>query len=192
MDNPFEIFEQWYHLALEQPNVKIPSACCFTSIGIDGFPNSRFVSLKDIKDDAFIISGPINSRKGIEVGSNPKVSLAFWWDRIDRQVRIQGEAVELSKSDAKSYFSKRSRTSQIVSTLFEQGEVLENFDELKNRFDFGLSHFENQDIPKPSSWSGFVIRPIRIEFMEFAATRLHKRTLYTKEKACWSKCYLQP
>ncbi len=64
-NSPIEIFKLWYQNEQELTKIRIPSACCLSTNGIDGFPNSRFVSLKDILDDKFIITGNLTSRKGI-------------------------------------------------------------------------------------------------------------------------------
>jgi len=192
MENPFEIFDDWYKKELEQSTVRIPSACCFSTIGEDGYPNSRFVSLKEVKHESFIITGPLSSRKGKEIKKISKASITFWWTETEKQVRIQGDARRLSELDAKDYFSKRSQDSKIVSTVFEQGKKIESLTELTERFKKGKRKFEKEAIEKPPLWSGFYIKPKRIEFMEFMTTRLHRRTLFTKQETEWEKFYLQP
>lgn len=190
MKNPFAIFKNWYQTELEQSKLRIPSACCLSSIGTDGYPNSRFVSLKELKNKSFIITGSLNSRKGLEIQQNPKVSLSFWWTTTQRQIRIQGEASFITEAEAKVYFDQRSQDSKIVSTVFEQGKTIENFASLHQRFN--SAKLKKTVIEKPSDWSGFAIRPIRIEFMEFKASRLHERMLFTEENGDWIQTYLQP
>lgn len=69
---------------------RLPYACCMSTIGIDGFPNARFVSLKEIRNDQFVITGTLSSRKGKELAHNNKVALTFWWPQTQHQVRVQG------------------------------------------------------------------------------------------------------
>jgi len=192
MENPIEIFNDWYKMELEQSKVRIPSACCFSTIGQDGYPNSRFVSLKEVKGENFIITGPLNSRKGYDIKNTPKVSITFWWTETEKQVRIQGDAKRLLEPDSEKYFSKRNKNAKIVSSVFEQGKEIDTFTELRERFEAGKRKFENEIIQKPVLWSGFYIKPKRIEFMEFMQTRLHKRVLFTKQKDKWERTYLQP
>ena len=192
MENPFELFNESYKKELEYSKLRIPSACCFSTIGEDGYPNSRFVSLKEVKNESFIITGPLNSRKGNDIKNNPKVSITFWWTETKKQVRIQGDAIKLSEIDSKNYFSKRNHESKIVSTIFEQGKQIDTFNELTVRFNEGKVKFKNIDIEKPLQWSGFQIKPKRIEFMDFMETRLHKRTLFIKKEEKWDKFYIQP
>lgn len=192
MKNPLELFNDWYQKELALSKVRIPSACCFSTLGEDGYPNSRFVSLKEIKNECFVITGPLNSRKGYEIDKTPKVSLTFWWTATEKQIRVQGDAYQLSDSEAIAYFSDRNYDSQIVSTIFNQGTEIKTLDELAQRFQAGKLNHQNKPIPKPKAWAGFYIKPKRIEFMEFKATRLHQRTLFSKNEENWQKNYLEP
>jgi len=190
--NPFEKFQHWYEKEKELTSVRIPSACCFTTIGLDAYPNSRFVSLKEIKNEAFVITGPLNSRKGKEVAAIPKVSLTFWWTNTERQIRVQGDAFKIAEADAEAYFNNRNRDAKIVSTIFNQGEAIESFDTLEQDFANKKKALQTKKIDKPKEWGGFYIQPIRIEFMEFERSRLHKRTLFEKSNSTWTTKTLQP
>ena len=190
--NPIEKFENWYTEETEKSTVRIPSARCLSSLGIDGFPNSRFVSLKEILEGKFVITGPLNSEKGIELLANPKASLTFWWTETERQVRIQGNSIQIENELADTYFKGRNKESQIVSEICEQGTEIENLTELTAIFNKRKTEYNNKEIKRPSNWSGFYIIPTRIEFMEFKKDRFHFRELYTNENNVWRKTPLQP
>lgn len=64
---PIEIFKKWFEEELKLSKVRIPDAVCLSTIGLDNFSNASFVSLKEIIENLFIVTGPINSRKGIEI-----------------------------------------------------------------------------------------------------------------------------
>lgn len=183
-------FSDWFNEELELSTVKIPTAVCLSTMGVDDFPNARFVSFKELVDDSFIITGPLNSQKGLEIANNHKVALTFWWTETERQVRIQGHASVLSPEKANHYFKQRSIASQAVSSLCEQGKELVDREalELKTR---DLSSQKNS-IPKPADWSGFSIRPIRMEFMQFKSSRFHERTLYECIDGSWTVKQIQP
>lgn len=190
--NPFEIFNNWYTAEKHITPEKIPSACCLTTIGLDNYPNSRFVSLKEIKNDSFVITGPLNSRKGKEIFAQPKVSLTFWWWNTQKQVRIQGDAFEILPSEATAYFDNRHREAKIVSTTFDQGKEIQSFEALLQRFETKKEALGKKHVTRPKEWGGFYIQPIRIEFMEFESSRLHKRELYQKLAEKWTKKIIQP
>ena len=190
-NSPVEIFEQWYNHELKQTPVKIPSACCLSTNGIDGFPNARFVSLKDILDDNFIITGTLTSRKGVEIKSSEKVALTFWWTETEKQVRIQGNAKKISDELSDKYFFERNRDSQIVSIVSNQGMEINNMQKLFDDYENIELTFKNKKLKRPKNWGGYKIEPVRIEFLEFKQTRFHNRKLFQLIDSKWQMIQLQ-
>jgi len=190
--NPIKKFKQWYNEEQEKTSVRIPSAFCLSTIGKDGYPNARFVSLKEIIDDKFVITGPLQSRKGKELNAIPKAALTFWWPETERQVRIQGDCLPIETELANLYFKDRNKASQIVSKISEQGEEISNLDTLIKQFETECYLNDSKPIIRPKDWSGFYIIPKRIEFMQFQESRFHIRELYTLKSNTWTRVLLQP
>lgn len=190
--NPLLLFEKWFSEEKKLNNLKLPSACCLSTTGLDGYPNSRFVSLKEIVNDSFIITGSLNSKKGDEIENSSKAALTFWWTSTEKQIRIQGDVLKISKPSAEIYFEQRNRDSKIVSTVFEQGKKIRSITHLQNHFDKQKEELKNQEIKRPENWGGIYIKPIRIEFMEFKKSRLHERKLYQQIDNEWEMIILQP
>lgn len=190
--NPQDKFEDWYRLELSRSQLKLPAACCLSTIGLDGYPNSRFVSLKATTKGSFIITGPVTSRKGKEISANQKVALTFWWTATERQVRIQGNATSIGDELSEKYFKERNKASQIVSAICNQGETVDSYEQLESLFLKKEQVIGEVSIDKPEGWGGFEIKPIRMEFMEFKNTRLHKRELFMLKDGVWRKTFLQP
>ncbi|MFM2223928.1 MAG: hypothetical protein RJA07_130 [Bacteroidota bacterium] len=189
---PIEYFKEWFEEELKLSKVRIPTACCLSTIGTDGFPNARFVSLKEISENGFIVTGSLISRKGIEINATNKVALTFWWTETERQVRVQGNAVEISIQLAEKYFNERNRDSQIVSIVSEQGQEIDSIETLTKKYENIEKEFLNIPLTKPENWGGFLIEPIRIEFLEFKPTRFHDRKLYELISGKWVNKQLQP
>jgi len=190
--NPLLIFEKWFSKEKELNNLTLPAACCLSTIGLDGYPNSRFVSLKEISNESFVITGPLNSRKGYEIENSPKAALSFWWTFTERQIRIQGDVSKIPTPNAEIYFGQRNRDSKIVSTVFEQGKKIQSVAHLQKHFEEQKGEIENKEIECPENWGGIYIKPIRIEFMEFKKSRLHERSLYELVNNEWEITILQP
>ena len=208
--NPIELFQNLFDEELAQSNLKVPSACCFSTIGADGYPNSRFVALKEVNNNGFVVTGPISTRKkevnnngfvvtgpistrkGDEARENSKVSITLWWSVTETQVRIQGDASLITPEQADNFFAERPRESQITSHASNQGETIEDPDVLQEVLKNVEKEFEGRDIPRPENWGGFCVKPIRIEFLFFSYDRLHRRTLYTKTQDGWDITCLQP
>lgn len=189
---PIEHFNKWYKEELNLTKVRIPSACCLSTIGTDGFPNARFVSLKDVIGNNFIVTGPLTSRKGVEINAINKVALTFWWAETERQVRIQGNATIITEQLADKYFAERGRDSQIISIVSQQGKEIENIELLTEKYDSIELNFANERLTRPKNWSGYSIDLIRIEFLEFKSTRFHDRKLYELTNDKWTMKQIQP
>lgn len=188
--DPIGIFEKWFDEECSRSAARIPSACCLSTIGTDGYPNARFVSFKGLSNGGLIITGPVDSRKGTEIRANHRVALTFWWPETERQVRIQGVASPLDEELADKLFSKRDRDSRLVSILSRQGQETEDptelfrcFEEIRNR---------GEELSRPDHWGGFLVGPERIELMEFRPSRFHDRKLFERQADGWKMRVLQP
>jgi len=188
---PIGLFNEWFTAEKVVSTARIPEACCLSTVGSDGFPNARFLALKEVRNGNFVITGPLRSRKGAEILANPKVALTFWWPHTERQVRVQGSASQLPREAAIRYFAERNREAQLVSSLSNQGKktVMPEALEWQLELAFGKP---SGAIPCPDDWGGFAIEPIRIEFLEFAPSRLHRRALFEREGETWNRSYLEP
>jgi pyridoxamine 5'-phosphate oxidase len=190
--NPFQLFNEWNKEELKLTKVRIPSAGCLSTNGLDAFPNSRFVSFKEVVEDAFIVTGPLSSRKGLEISNSNNVALTFWWTETERQIRIQGYAIKISDQMADTYFAERPLDSQIVSLVSQQGEEIESIELLNKKYKEAEVLFSNKTIARPDNWGGYAIKPIRIEFMQFKESRFHERKLYELINGQWKVKQLQP
>lgn len=191
-DEIISLFNNGLEREMQVHKQKLPYACCLSTEGLDGFPNARFVSLKEIRNEEFVITGTLTSRKGEEINYNNKVALTFWWPETQQQVRIQGEARLISGSVLDSYFSERNRESQIVSVVSDQGKELHDLNELILKFDAVANNTEISEIRRPDNWGGYAIVPFRIEFLVFSESRFHDRTLYERKDQIWQKKKIQP
>lgn len=190
--NPLIKFSRWLDEERQQQELRFPNACCFSTIGTDGYPNARFVSLKEVTANGFIITGTLSSQKGREITQHPIAALTFWWTATERQVRIQGDVSKITNDQAIDYFKERNRDSQLVSTIFHQGEKIESFEEMKHQFQQQKEKLGISSIEMPNNWSGICIHPKRIEFMEFKTSRLHQRTVFEGEIGNWTSYCIQP
>lgn len=190
--NPLATFAYWFHHQATTTKNRFPGACVLSTIGLNGFPNARNVSLKGLHDPYLIFTTSLDSAKGQEILKNNKVALTFWWEASNRQVRIQGLASEISDQDADLYFSERSKFSQATSVVSKQSYPLTDLKELKKSFNALLIDFREKTIPRPKAWKGFKVKPIQIEFLEFRETRFHNRILYVQNGDAWDATQLQP
>ena len=182
---PFEIFEKWFGEASINSKIIEPSAMCLATSTLDNKPSARMVLLKKFDERGFCFYTNLTSRKGQELKNNSSVALCFYWGILGRQVRIEGEVEPVSQIEADEYFASRRRESRIGAWASKQSQKMENWQEFENRITEISNQFENQEIPRPVFWSGFRVKPQKIEFWEEGDFRIHRRHLYEKTVDGW-------
>jgi len=179
--DPFLQFSDWFRKASKTSSISYPEAMCVSSLGEDGYPQSRYVLMKDHGPEGFVFYTNLHSNKGKSIQSHPKVALNFYWMPLDLQVRIRGDVqiVDLKKSD--SYFASRARRSQLGAWASEQSAELESREELVRRIDEADKRFEGREVERPPHWQGFLVKPVSFQFWAQVENRLHDSFLYQPE-----------
>lgn len=167
------------------------SAVCVSTIDSAGFPQSRFVDLKEISPSGFIFCTSYNSEKGNHLSHRPKISLLAWWDHIGYQIRVVGTAKRISEDLADKFWLTRSKEAQVATTCFKQSEVWDSEGSMENHFSSAIAASE-ASISRPSSWGGYSVTPHSIEILKFKVNRVHTREYYWGEGASWKMRMLQP
>jgi pyridoxamine 5'-phosphate oxidase len=157
------------------------------------------VYLKELDAEGFVIYSNFGtSRKASDLASNPHASLTFWWEDLERQIRVEGPTTRLSGEESQKYFDTRvrgsrvgawaSRQSQaltpIITNANEGGEEDDGRRELEGWVKDVEKRFEGQEqIPVPEFWGGLRVIPESVEFWQGRQNRLHDRFLYTKKQS---------
>jgi pyridoxamine 5'-phosphate oxidase len=189
--NPFELFEQWFAEArAAEPND--PDAMALATARPDGRPSVRMVLLKGFGPEGFVFYTNLDSRKGAEIAANAHAALLFHWKSLRRQVRIEGAVEPVSDAEADAYFSSRSRDSQLGAWASYQSRPLDSRASFEKRFEDFARRFDGENVPRPPRWSGFRVKPERIEFWTDRPHRLHERRLFSAGPAGWSEGLLYP
>ncbi|MFT5759792.1 MAG: pyridoxamine 5'-phosphate oxidase [Alteromonadaceae bacterium] len=189
---PLPLFEQWFNDA-KKSGILLPESMSVSSCSKDGQPSSRMVLLKEFNEDGFVFYTNYGSKKSHELEENTKVALLFHWNVLQRQIRIEGTVSRVSIEQSANYFHSRDRGSQIGAWASKQSQKLSFDDELKERD----AHFKNKfansgEIPLPTFWGGWQVKPHYIEFWQGRASRLHDRVCFEKENEQWQKFKLHP
>lgn len=191
MSNPFEQFDNWMQEAIECDDVSEANIMTLATANKTAQPSARQVLLKDISEGKLIWYTNLKSRKGHELSENPQAALLFWWEALQRQVRIEGEVSKVPDDKCDKYFASRPRGSQVAAMISPQSEVVKLKD-LKDRFKKLESTYTNKDIPRPSYWGGFGLLPESWEFWQGRPNRLHDRLVYEKIADGWEINRLGP
>ena len=189
--NPFKQFEIWFEEA-KKIGLKDPNAMNVASATKSGIPSSRMVLLKAYSEEGFIFYTNYTSRKSGEILDNPIVALNFFWDALERQIRIEGEIKKVEKEVSDAYFNSRSRLSQLGAHASNQSQIIENYEELTDKLNSFDEQYKDADIPRPDHWGGFIVIPSSIEFWQGHDGRLHDRLKFEKENNNWVLKRLSP
>ena len=189
--DPIELFEQWLAEArAAEPND--PEAMAFATADAEGRPSVRMVLLRRAGPDGFGFFTNLDSRKGEELAANPHGALVIHWKSLRRQVRAEGPVEQVEDSEADEYFAGRSRDSQIGSWASDQSRPLESRAVFEQRYAELQARFEGQPVPRPPRWSGFRLKPERVEFWSDRPHRLHERRLFVRDGDGWTEGLLYP
>lgn len=196
--DPFALFDEWFALAKgSEPNDA--NAMALATATPDAMPSVRMVLLKGHghEEGGFTFFTNAESRKGGEIRANIQASLLFHWKSQRRQIRIEGSLIEVSSERADAYFHSRPYKSQVGSAASDQSRPLpERQDYIDRVKALWAEHETAGKVPRPAHWTGFTLRPERIEFWMDRDNRLHDRRLFTLEGAgdalTWSDTLLYP
>lgn len=189
--NPFVQFEKWFSEA-QNAQILEPNSMILATSGSDNIPNIRAVLLKIFDENGFVFFTNYNSDKAKEIGQNPHVALEFLWLDLERQVRVIGECKKITKSESLSYFSKRSRGSQLGAWISEQSKIIGSRKILLMQIEKMKEKFKNGKIPLPDFWGGYRVIPRKIEFWQGRENRIHDRIQYEKKDTAWELKRLAP
>jgi pyridoxamine 5'-phosphate oxidase len=188
---PFALFGQWFADAKAgEPND--PEAMSVVSVDADGQPSVRIVLMRAWDERGFVFFTNMESRKATALKAHPGTCLNFHWKSLHRQVRIEGDTEIVTDAEADAYFARRYRASQIGAWASDQSQPLDRRETFLARIAEVTARFEGKDVSRPPHWSGFRVRPHRIEFWEEVEFRLHHRRLFTRIGETWTEGLLYP
>lgn len=192
LDNdPVKFFGQLLEEAI-QTAIAEPTAMVVSTIGADGYPQSRVVLLKTFSENGFTFFTNYLSQKGRSLEQFPKAVLLFFWPELQRQVRITGNVSKVSQDISENYFSTRPRGSQIGAWASEQSKVVPSREYLENNFREIEKKFDGKEVPLPENWGGYILKPTRFEFWQGRESRLHDRIVFELGGDGWQISRLAP
>lgn len=189
--DPFAIFESWFAEA-RASELNDSNAMALATAGADGQPHARMVLLKGHGADGFVFYTNQESDKAIQIAERSFASLLFHWKSLRRQVRIEGSVFAVDAAVADAYFATRGRDSQLGAWASDQSRPLDSRATFEARFEIMKTRFEGVDVPRPPHWSGYRVKPFRIEFWQDRAHRLHERRVFESDGQTWRESMLYP
>ena len=189
-DDPIDLFARWLSDAQATTQLE-PNAMTLATVDSDGDPHARIVLLKGQQNRDFLFYTNYQSHKGVELLESPSAALVFWWDQLERQVRVEGAVEKIAGLDSDAYFKERPRGSQLGAWASHQSEVILSHEVLTQRMsDLETEYAEH--IPRPPHWGGYAVRASRIEFWQGRSSRLHDRIDFRFDGRNWNQVRRSP
>ncbi len=190
--DPHVQFDVWFTEAAAEGS-RFPEQMALATATLEGVPSVRMVLLKGHTAAGFAFYTNRESRKARELEANPRAAAVLHWERLQRQVRIEGTVARLSEDESLTYFRTRPRESQIGAWASPQSQPLASRGELEQRANEIEQRFAGQDeVPLPPFWGGYLISATAIEFWQGQPGRLHDRVRYELSGDSWTRERLAP
>lgn len=192
--NPFDQFKEWWEEATSAEIDEV-NAMTLATVDSNGKPSARIVLLKGYTHDGFIFFTNYESAKGQELAANPNAAILFFWKELERQIRIEGTVEKISEADSDAYFHSRPAGSRIGAWVSPQSKVIPGRNFLEENYQrLMLQYPDENQVPRPPHWGGYIVKPESFEFWQGRSSRLHDRLRFTKnnESSQWLRERLAP
>lgn len=190
--NPFEQFRIWL-VAAHESGILQPNAMTLSTATTDGAPDGRVVLLKGFDERGFVFYTHRGSHKGRQLAANPRAALTFWWDTLERQVRLRGSVEWTTDEDSDEYFNSRPRGSQLAAAVSPQSGVVADRAMLERALATLDARTAGVAPLRPPMWGGYRVLPAEFEFWQGRPNRLHDRIRYQRgANGIWIRERLAP
>ncbi|XP_051191247.1 pyridoxine/pyridoxamine 5'-phosphate oxidase 1, chloroplastic isoform X2 [Lolium perenne] len=179
--DPFDQFRKWFDEAVTA-NLREPNAMALTTVSKAGKPSSRMVLLKGFDKHGFVWYTNYGSQKAHDLSENSNAALLFYWNEMNRQVRVEGLVQKVSEEESEKYFHSRPRGSQLGAIVSKQSTVISGRDVLQQAYKELEQKYSDGFIPKPDYWGGYRLTPNLFEFWQGQQSRLHDRLQYSQRE----------
>lgn len=190
--SPLVLFKVWFEEAQRSSGMREPKAMTLSTLSPNGQVHARVVLLKEFTDQGLVFFSNYLSPKGEDLVHNPQCEVVFYWDLLQKQIRVQGSVSKTPRQVSEAYWNSRPRESQRSQYISNQSSPCPDRETLEKAVLEVEEKFKGEPIPCPLHWGGFLIQPTRFEFWTGRPGRLHDRFEFNKSGETWTSNRLYP
>ncbi len=183
--DPIEVFGRLFAKASASERFDATRAALATA-DAEGRPSVRFVLVREHGADGFVFYTDYRSPKCADLAARPRAALAWHWESLGVQVRVEGAVRRAEPARSDAYFARRPRGSQLGAWASHQSQPIESRDALDARVDEVAARFGDGEVPRPEHWGGWVVMPEEVELWFAHEARLHDRYRFRRAADGWS------
>ena len=180
-DNPLSQLKKWFNEAIDSKHVDA-NAMHLSTVDENQMPDGRVVLCKGIDEIGVIFYTNYKSNKAKQLSLNPACAITFYWQELQRQIRLKGKVVKLTAEENQEYFCSRPIESQAAAIASPQSQVIDSRDELEELYNKLMAQVTSNNKEKkfncPDSWGGYRVIPDYFEFFQGGKHRMHDRFRY--------------
>jgi pyridoxamine 5'-phosphate oxidase len=193
---PLKLAKRWLEQATAERVQPNPNSMVLSTVGAGG-PSSRVVLCKDIvaPPGYLVVYTNYQSRKGVELASEPRFAALFHWDQLHRQVRVEGRAVKSPAAESDAYFASRAWQSRVGAWASAQSRPVGSREQLIEALRAAGRRFgtpplgpdappgedrQTVDVPRPPHWGGYRLWADTVELWVEGEYRIHDRARWTR------------
>jgi pyridoxamine 5'-phosphate oxidase len=159
----------------------------FATTGPEKQPSVRIITIHDVTDDGLLFIAKKSSGKIKQIKQNPKIGLCFFWDAINLQVTLEGIVEPLDENASSKLWNKRDHHANLSAWAIDMASTENKENDLREMKTKVRERFKESRIPLPDSWSGYMIKPSRIEFWPIGWKKNKKHICYIKRGGFWQE-----
>jgi pyridoxamine 5'-phosphate oxidase len=165
----------------ENAGVAEPNAMVVGTVDERGRPVTRTVLCKSVDETGISFYTNYDSAKGEQLAAKPYASATFPWFLLGRQVHVRGPVTKVSAEATLAYWANRPRGSQLGAWASQQSKPLASRAALLDQLaDVTLRFADQETVPAPPNWGGYLISAEVVEFWQGRENRVHNRIRLTE------------
>lgn len=171
--------------------------CFFATVTLQGRPEVRAVSLRDIDDKGFSLLLNSMSPKWQQLTQHGQCSLHILWSTVRRQYRVYGHIIPMEAERLQGYWQRKGHASRLLEHYYEafhaqthpipsRAYFLQGIATLRQRYP------DKDAVPVPETLQGVYLVPMEIDVWHGSEDRLHDRHLCTRTNDGWTSSVVVP